>query len=30
MEGRVGELYYGDIPGLLDINVLVWNIKNRN
>ena len=27
-EGR--ELHYGDIPGLLDINVLVEKIKNRN
>ena len=27
-EGR--EQHYGDIPGLLDINVLVEKIKNRN
>ena len=27
-EGR--ELHYGDIPGLLDINVLVEKIRNRN
>ena len=32
-QGRAGEgreLHYGDIPGLLDINVLVEKIKNRN